>query len=85
MPTEVKQQVRAKIEEHIKWLEPQDKLTRATSGYRGMLSFMDAETPDTHWLNGFFDRTKELDNLRDEDFFATFPELESLRKHASTL
>lgn len=85
LPTEVKQQVRAKIEEHIKWLEPQDKLTRATSGYRGMLSFMDAETPDTHWLNGFFDRTKELDNLRDEDFFATFPELESLRKHASTL
>ena len=85
LPTEVKQQVRAKIEEHIKWLEPQDKLTRATSGYRGMLSFMDAETPDIHWLNGFFDRTKELDNLRDEDFFATFPELESLRKHASTL
>jgi sulfatase maturation enzyme AslB (radical SAM superfamily) len=84
LPQEVKDQIRVKIEEHIKWLEPQDKLTRATSGYRGMLSFMDAQTVDDHWLSTFFSRTTELDKLRDEDFFATFPELEALRKHAPT-
>ena len=84
LPQEVKDQIRVKIEEHIKWLEPQDKLTRATSGYRGMLSFMDAETPEPQRLDAFFSRTTELDKLRDEDFFATFPELEALRKHAPT-
>ena len=45
---------------------------------------MDAQTVDPHWLTSFFDRTIELDNLRNEDFFATFPELEDLRKHAPT-
>jgi hypothetical protein len=49
-----------------------------------MLSFMDAETPEPQRLDAFFSRTTELDKLRDEDFFATFPELEALRKHAPT-
>ena len=82
LPQELKQQVRVKIEEHIKWLEPQDKLTRATSGFKGILNLMDAQTVDDHWISTFFSRTAELDNLREEDFFATFPELEGLRKYA---
>jgi MoaA/NifB/PqqE/SkfB family radical SAM enzyme len=85
LPQEIKQQVRVKIEEHIKWLEPQDKLTRATSGFKGILNLMDAQTVDTHWIKTFFDRTKELDKLRDEDFFSTFPELEALRKYDPAL
>jgi radical SAM protein with 4Fe4S-binding SPASM domain len=84
LPQDIKDQIRVKIEEHIQWLEPLDKLTRATSGYRGMLSFMDAQIVDPHWLTSFFDRTVELDNLRNEEFFATFPELKDLRKHAPT-
>lgn len=83
LPQEIKEQVRVKIEEHIKWLEPQDKLTRATSGFKGILNLMDAQTVDEHWLKTFFARTKELDDLRNEDFYATFPELEGLRKYAS--
>ena len=49
-----------------------------------MLSFMQAETPDPQWLSNFFNRTAELDNLRNEDFYATFPELEVLRKYDTT-
>jgi MoaA/NifB/PqqE/SkfB family radical SAM enzyme len=85
LPKEIKEQVRVKIEEHIKWLEPQDKLTRATSGFKGILNLMDAQTVDDHWLNTFFSRTNELDKLRDEDFFSTFPELEALRKYDPAL
>lgn len=83
LPAEVKQQIRHKIESHIAWLEPLDTLTRATSGYKGMLSFMDAQTVDPQWLQAFFARTTELDNLREENFFETFPELEGLRAHAA--
>jgi MoaA/NifB/PqqE/SkfB family radical SAM enzyme len=82
LPDNIKQLVREKIEQHIKWLEPQDKLTRATSGYRGMLSFMNAQDL-TAELPGFFNRTFELDNLRSEDFFATFPELEGLQHYVA--
>jgi MoaA/NifB/PqqE/SkfB family radical SAM enzyme len=84
LPKELKDQVRDKIGEHIAWLEPQDKLTRATSGFKGILNLMDAQTVDEHWLKTFFARTKELDNLRSEDFYATFPELEGLRKYDPT-
>lgn len=82
LPEEVKQQVRQKIQDHISWLEPQDKLTRATSGYKGMLSFMDAQDLQAELL-GFFNRTFELDNLRSEDFFSTFPELQVLQKYVT--
>ena len=78
----IKDLVRAKVEDHIAWLEPQDKLTRATSGYKGLISFMDAQAQHERWLPKFFERTYTLDNLRNEDFFATFPELEGLRKYA---
>lgn len=83
LPQEIKNQVRARIEEHIKWLEPQDKLARATNGFRGILSFMESQNTDLAQLKLFFERTRELDQLRSEDFFSTFPELEDLRKYAT--
>jgi hypothetical protein len=83
LPADIKTQVQHKIEEHINWLQPQDKLTRATSGYRGMLSFMNAQDLGNE-LPGFFIRTAALDNLRQENFWDTFPELEGLRKHVAT-
>lgn len=83
LPEEIKQQVRDRVQQHLEWLEPLDRLTRATSGYKGMLSFMDAQDLTTE-LPGFFTRTFELDQLRNESFFETFPELESLKKYATT-
>ncbi len=82
LPEKIKQQVRTKIESHLSWLIPQDKLRRATSGFRGILSFMDAQDLSSE-LPDFFARTSELDNLRQEDFFSTFPELEGLREYVT--
>lgn len=84
LPQEIKDQVRAKVIEHINWLEPLDTITRATAGYRGMISFMDAEQKQA-LLPDFFKRTRELDKLRIEDFYETFTELEGLRQYDRTI
>jgi sulfatase maturation enzyme AslB (radical SAM superfamily) len=82
LPLEIKDQVRKKVLDHIEWLVPQDKLTRATSGFKGLISFMDAQQQQ-HLLPEFFSQTRKLDDLRQEDLFEVFPELEGLRKYAS--
>jgi radical SAM protein with 4Fe4S-binding SPASM domain len=84
LPQEIKDQVRSKVMEHISWLEPLDTITRATAGYRGMISFMDAEQKQS-LLPDFFKRTRELDKLRIEDFYETFTELEGLRQYDRTI
>ena len=81
LPQEIKDQVRKKVSEHIEWLKPYDKLTRATSGFNGLISFMDS-MQQQHLLPEFFAQTRMLDDLRQEDLFETFPELEGLRKYA---
>lgn len=83
LPAEIKDQIRAKVLNHINWLEPQDKLTRATSGFRGLISFMDANQQQ-QLIPQFLHHTARLDQLRQEDLFAVFPELESLRTHATS-
>jgi radical SAM protein with 4Fe4S-binding SPASM domain len=80
LPPELKDQVREQVTEHLKWLEPIDTITRATAGFKGMLSFMDAEDKQ-NLLPAFFHRTRELDKLRNEDLYTVIPELEPLRKY----
>lgn len=83
LPEEVKDQVRQKVNEHIEWLAPRDKMTRATSGFKGLIAFMDAEQKQ-YLMPEFFNKTKDLDDFRNENLFETFPELEGLRKYAPT-
>jgi len=80
LPPEVKDQIRNKVLEHIEWLIPRDKMTRATSGFKGLISFMDA-MQQQHLLPEFFKKTRKIDNFRNEDLFETFPELEILRSY----
>jgi radical SAM protein with 4Fe4S-binding SPASM domain len=84
LPAEIKQQVRHQVEQHIAWLEPQDKLARATTGFRAMLTFMESEDR-TAILPKFFEKTFRLDNLRGESFYDTFPELKGLKKYEPTI
>jgi hypothetical protein len=83
LPQEIKDQVRKKVLAHIEWLKPYDKLARATSGFNGMLSFMDA-MQQQHLLPEFFSQTRKLDVLRQETLFNTFPELEESFRYAAT-
>jgi radical SAM protein with 4Fe4S-binding SPASM domain len=65
-------------EEHIAWLDPQDSLRRATTGYHSLLSLMKGNNGAKNWSR-FVDEIKVLDTLRNENFWDTFPEFKELK------
>ena len=64
-------------EQHIAWLEPQDKLQRATNGFKSALNFIRANDR-SDLLPRFREEVKKLDAIRNENFWNTFPELNEL-------
>jgi radical SAM protein with 4Fe4S-binding SPASM domain len=81
LPFGLKHRAKQKIEEHLEWLEPLDTLTRASSGYKGIINFM-MQNDGTSLLPELFKTNNLIDRVRKEDFFAVFPELEELRPYA---
>ena len=65
-------------EEHIAWLEPQDTLKRATTGYQSLVSLMKGNDASSQWPR-FVEECVKLDAVRGEDFWATFPEFDKLK------
>jgi hypothetical protein len=82
LPQQLKQQARSKIEEHIEWLGPLDSLTRATTGYQGIINFMQQQDNSSH-LTDFFKTNNLIDSVRKENFFSVFPELLELKQYES--
>ena len=77
-PTWFKEQViYPAYEEHIAWLEPQDDLQRATTGFKSLLNMMKANDASEHWPR-FVEETTKLDNIRNENFWELFPEFKPL-------
>lgn len=70
--------IKPAYEKHIEWLEPNDDLKRATNGFKSMLSFALTNNGSQHWQR-FIDETEKLDNVRNENFFAIFPEFQILK------
>ena len=66
--------LREKFQAHLEWLRPQDPLQRATVGFESAVKFMDA-TDNTHLLPEFWQRTRVLDALRNEELLQVIPEL----------
>lgn len=73
-PEKFKQEMKAKYEEHVAWLEPKDKLTRATTGFKSAINFMMANDR-TDLIPAFRDRTAKLDTIRKESILTALPEL----------
>ena len=63
--------------EHISWLSSQDKLRRATNGFESALNFL-SSTNRSDLLPRFREEIKKLDDIRNEDFWKVFPELNEL-------
>ena len=61
----------------MSWLRPQDKLNRATQGFESVINFMIA-TDNTHLLETFWEKTRQLDAIRDENILEILPELQVL-------
>lgn len=77
-PTWFKEQViYPAYEEHIAWLDPQDSLRRATTGYQSLLNLIKATDASQHWPR-FIEETAKLDTIRNENFWDTFPEFKPL-------
>jgi sulfatase maturation enzyme AslB (radical SAM superfamily) len=62
---------------HIEWLEPQDKLQRATTGYKSLLNLLSAKDA-SHLMPRFQEEIQKLDDVRNENFWKVFPELNEL-------
>jgi hypothetical protein len=82
LPKYIKDQIYVKIQDHIKWLEPQDYLKRATSGYQGILNFMQED--QSSLLKEFFRVNDRHDEYRKEEFETVFPEYAELRTYVTT-
>jgi len=80
LPKNYKLELTKKITDHIAWLEPLDKLNRATNGYRSMLNFLNQEDKQ-HLLAEFFRINDKMDVYRKERFAQVFPEYKDLRTY----
>jgi MoaA/NifB/PqqE/SkfB family radical SAM enzyme len=74
---EYKKQLSAKFQDHIKWLQSQDRLHRATQGYESAVNLM-MSTDNSHLIPTFWKRTQELDAIRNENILEVIPELTAL-------
>jgi MoaA/NifB/PqqE/SkfB family radical SAM enzyme len=69
--------LRERFEEHLEWLRPLDALQRATVGFESAIKFMGA-IDNTHLLPEFWQRTRVLDQLRNQEILQVIPELRDL-------
>lgn len=69
--------IKTAYEEHIAWLEPQDKLQRATNGFKSALNFI-MSTDRSDQLPKFKEEVAKLDTVRNENFWNIFPEFNGL-------
>jgi MoaA/NifB/PqqE/SkfB family radical SAM enzyme len=77
-PAAYKQQIEQKFNEHLEWLRPLDRLNRATVGFESAITYMNA-TDNTGLIPKFWNKTKQLDELRNENILDVIPELAELK------
>ena len=77
-PMAYKQELQTKYQQHLAWLTPQDHLRRASNGYQSAIKFMMA-TDNTALLDLFWNKTNQLDSIRNENCLDVIPELIALK------
>lgn len=77
-PESYKKQLKEKFEQHLEWLRPRDTLGRATVGFESSINFM-MSMDNTAYLEKFWTRTQELDQIRNENVLNVIPELVALK------
>ena len=74
---EYKDEINRRYQAHLAWLRPQDELNRATVGFESALQYL--KTDNTHLLEKFWNKTKQLDDIRNENILDVIPELGALQ------
>jgi len=80
LPEVMKQEVLAIYNDHIAYLEDKDRFKRAINGFKGAMNFMSG-TDNSSLIPELLEKLDKIDNLRKENFFDIFPELERLKEH----
>jgi len=75
---EYKAVLTALYQNHILWLRDQDPLGRATQGFESAITFLNA-TDNSHLIPKFWEKTDQLDAIRNEKLLDVIPELEALK------
>lgn len=76
-PAQVKAELNQIWSEHLDWLRPLDPLNRATVGFQSAIAFLN-NIDNTHMIPVFWDKTNELDSIRNEHCLDYLPELKRL-------
>lgn len=77
-PTDYKEKINIKYQDHLDWLRPLDPLQRATVGFESAINYLHAND-NTHLIDQFWRKTHELDNIRGENILEVIPELQALK------
>jgi MoaA/NifB/PqqE/SkfB family radical SAM enzyme len=77
-PADYKEQINIKYQDHLDWLRPQDPLNRASVGFESAVNFM-LSTDNTQLIPKFWDKTAQLDQIRNERVLDVIPELVALK------
>ena len=77
-----KQKLKQKFEEHLEWLRPHDMLQRATKGFESAINFLMAQD-NSHLQSKFWERTGQLDKIRNESLLDIIPELSELNENTT--
>ena len=77
-PNVYKEKLIVKYQDHIEWLKSKDPLRRATVGFESAINFMMA-TDNTWLVEKFWEKTNQLDAIRNENILAVIPELSELK------
>ena len=73
-----KDMIREKIQKHLEWLKPLDRLNRATVGFESALNYLEGNQQDQ--LPVFWEKMKALDEIRNQSTLDIIPELHELTK-----
>ena len=78
-PPAYKEELSTRYLNHIMWLRDQgDSLGRATQGFESAITFMNA-TDNSHLIGKFWEKTHQLDAIRNESWHTAIPELAALK------
>jgi MoaA/NifB/PqqE/SkfB family radical SAM enzyme len=75
---EYKQILKDKFTDHLEWLRPLDQLKRATVGFESAINFM-MSTDNTSYIDQFWLKSHQLDEIRKEKLLEVLPELSILK------
>jgi MoaA/NifB/PqqE/SkfB family radical SAM enzyme len=78
-PEYLKQLIKQKYQQHLDWLQPQDQLGRATSGFESILHMIDCDQKFNS--TEFWNNINALDQFYKKDLLTVFPELQNLPRN----